>query len=352
MGSETRTFLEERTGRLSQLGGVTAFEYADGKAKGVSALRVRTAVGLEFWVMPGRGMDIGEAYYYGKSLSWQSATGITHPAYHSDKGLDWLRGFYGGLLCFCGLSHAGAPSEDDGKQLGLHGFVSNTPAEQVSWSEDWVGDDCIFTITGKVREASVFGPNLLLTRKITASLKTSRIAVEDTVENQGYGESPLMALYHLNFGYPLLTGKSQIFASPASTVAATPHAQATFDEWNVFNEPVRGMGERVYFHTMKPGTDGWVNTLLVSDREKKDWAVSVKYDPTTLPDFIEWKLTGVHDFVLGFEPANCRSLGRKKERERGTLKIMQPGEKVVFRIQFDIHDGVDAVQKAIAATEV
>jgi len=352
MSSETRTYIEERIGRLSQVGGITAFEYAEGKAKGVSALRVRTATGLEFWVMPGRGMDIGEATYLGKSLSWQSPTGVTNSSYFSNRGLEWLSGFHGGLLCFCGLSHAGAPCDDCGEHLGLHGPISNTPAEQVSWSEEWKGDDCIFTITGKVREASVFGPNLMLSRKITASLKSSTISVEDTIENLGYNESPLMALYHLNFGYPLLTGKSEIFASPAKTDAATPHAQESLNQWRLFEEPTRGMEERVYFHKMKPGADGWVNTLLVSDREKKDWAVSVRYDPSTLPDFVQWKLTGVNHYVLGLEPSNCRSLGRKKERERGTLRSLKPGEKTVLRVGLTVHDGAEAVAAAIKATEV
>jgi hypothetical protein len=46
--AHTRDFLLERTGRLSQVGGISHFTHADGKAKGVSTLRVRTAQGLEF----------------------------------------------------------------------------------------------------------------------------------------------------------------------------------------------------------------------------------------------------------------------------------------------------------------
>jgi hypothetical protein len=46
----TRAELHKRIGALSQLGGITRFEYCDGKAKGVTALRVRTASGLEFTV--------------------------------------------------------------------------------------------------------------------------------------------------------------------------------------------------------------------------------------------------------------------------------------------------------------
>ena len=56
--SWTRVELMKRVGSLSQLGGITPFEYREGKAKGVTGLRVRTAAGLEFCVLPERGMDI------------------------------------------------------------------------------------------------------------------------------------------------------------------------------------------------------------------------------------------------------------------------------------------------------
>jgi len=57
----TRAELHQRIGALSQLGGITRFEYCDGKAKGVTALRVKTASGLEFTVLPEKGLDLFEA---------------------------------------------------------------------------------------------------------------------------------------------------------------------------------------------------------------------------------------------------------------------------------------------------
>src|SRR5882762_4668507 len=123
----SRDQLLQRTGRLSQIGGITPFTHADGKAKGVSTLRVRTAQGLEFWVLPDKGMDICEATFLGRSLSWHSPTGITHPAYYSSRGAEWLESFAGGLVCTCGLSTAGAASEDAGQKLGVHGSIGNTP---------------------------------------------------------------------------------------------------------------------------------------------------------------------------------------------------------------------------------
>ncbi len=131
----TREFLLERTGRLSQAGGISHFTHADGKGNGVSTLRVRTARGLEYWVVPDRGMDIFEASFLGRSLCWHSPVGMVHPAYYSNRGTEWLRSFPGGMLSTCGLTTVGIPCEDNGERLGLHGSISNTPAESVNWSE-------------------------------------------------------------------------------------------------------------------------------------------------------------------------------------------------------------------------
>lgn len=192
----SRETLLSQIGRLSQVGGISPFVHAEGKAKGTSTLRVRTAGGFEFWVVPDKGMDIYEASFQGRSLCWHSPTGMVHPSYYSSRGIEWLKGFSGGLLTTCGLTTVGAPSQDEGENLGLHGSISNTPAENVSWSETWEGDDCILRVSGSVRESSVHGANLLLQRTITTSLNSVSLTIHDVVENQGTRVSPLMILYH------------------------------------------------------------------------------------------------------------------------------------------------------------
>ena len=92
--TDSRKFLCDRTGRLSQVGGISPFTHADGKAKGVSTLRVRTARGLEFWVVPDNGMDIFEATFRGQVLMLALPNGMVHPAYYSTRGLD------GSIFCW------------------------------------------------------------------------------------------------------------------------------------------------------------------------------------------------------------------------------------------------------------
>lgn len=343
----SRDELSSQIGRLSQIGGISHFVHADGKAKGTSTVRVRTAQGLEFWVVPDRGMDIYEASFKGCSLCWHSPTGIVHPAYYSTHNTEWLRGFAGGLLTTCGLTTAGAPSQDEGERLGLHGSISNTPAENVCWSERWQDDDCIFRVSGNVRESSVFGANLLLQRTISTSLRSASLTVHDVVENQGIQEMPLMVLYHCNFGFPLLTSKSQIY-SPSKTVEPINDlSAASLDEWNIFDVPRIDQKERVYFHGMEDDRQE-VTVVLVSDCEKRDFGIALSYDPRTLPQFNQWKMTGSSHFVLGLEPANCRTLGRAHERERGTLQTLAAGERREFKLKISVLDDRGQVDDAIS----
>jgi Domain of unknown function (DUF4432) len=348
--TDSREFLLERTGRLSQVGGITPLTYAEGKAKGVATLRVRTARGLEFWVVPDRGMDLFEASFLGRSLSWHSPTGIVHPAYYSNRGSEWLKTFAGGLLCTCGLTTAGVPAEDNGESLGLHGPIGNTPAEHVTWLEEWADDDCLLTVSGKVRETSVHGANLLLERTISTSLQSVHLSIHDVVENQGFRESPLMVLYHFNFGYPLLTERSKIYGPSRAVDPIDDFSSRSKDQWDHFEKPEMGIRERVYFHLMQPDETGKVTVVLVSDNEKPDFGIALSYDSKTLPQFIEWKMTGTNHFVLGLEPANCKVLGRNVERQRGTLQMLAPGERREFRLELKVLEGTEQVAEAIRAS--
>lgn len=344
----TKTELLKRIGSVSQLGGITRFEYCDGKAKGVTALRVKTAAGFEFLVLPEKALDIFEATYNGRSLCWHSPGGVVHPAYYDPDKLEWLKTFAGGLVSTCGLSTVGSPSEDQGEQLGQHGAISNTPAGQVNWWEEWKGDELLLTISGNVRETRVFGPNLLMHRTIQTAISGRFVRIHDSVENQASWPSPLMMLYHCNFGFPLLTDRSRIYTPAHRVEGRTDFATSRIEYWNHFESPTRGIEERVYYHQMTPGPDGQVRVVLVSDDTSRDFGVELSYRAATLPQLIEWKMTGEGHFVLGIEPGNCKVDGRKREREAGTLRVLEPGAKDEFNLEIRVLDGEKEVAQAIA----
>jgi Domain of unknown function (DUF4432) len=346
----SRLDLLDRIGRLSQVGGLTPFEFDSGKARGVRGVRVQTGGGLDFSVLIDKGLDIFDASYFSKSLCWHSPVGVVHPAYYDGRDLQWLKSFPGGLVSTCGLSSAGGPSEDQGEAFGLHGSIGNTPADTLVLSEDWEGDECKLRVAGTVRETRVHGQNLFLRRRIETYIGSRTVILCDTVGNDGFREAPLMLLYHLNFGFPFLTDRSAVSAPTRRTQARNAYSEQTIESWANFEGPTAGVEERVYYHDMKIDSSGNVNVVLVADRDTADLGVSIRYGGKNLPCFIQWKMTGANHFALGLEPANCLVEGRAAERARGTLQMLRPGEQREFTIAIGILDGRDEVRDSITAT--
>lgn len=172
-------------GDIAQIGGMKRYQLMSGKAKGVEAIDVDNGSGLLFTVLPDRGMDIQRLSFKGIPVSFLSKTGIDAPTYFDDRGDEWLRSFAGGFLTTCGLTQVGEPCTQNGHDLGLHGSVSNTPAENVNLFSDWVVDSYTLHITGQIRQAKVQFENLLLKRSITTVLGEDEVILEDEIINQG-----------------------------------------------------------------------------------------------------------------------------------------------------------------------
>ena len=124
---------------MSQLAGVQAFELMDGSERGVRAVTLYNAAGLEMTVLPDRGMSVTRLSYRGVPLPLISPVGAAHPAYAEPVGLGWLRNWPAGFLTPCGLTQVGSPCLDGDEELGLHGRVASIPARQVAWGAEWQG---------------------------------------------------------------------------------------------------------------------------------------------------------------------------------------------------------------------
>lgn len=347
-----RSELMRKIGDISQVAGVKIYKLNDGNEEGVDAIDFRTGTGFSFTVLPGRGMDISHAEYNGQSLNWRSATGDIASAYYEPEGLGWLRGFYGGLLVTCGMTYAGAPCTDEGKELGLHGRMSYIPARNVWADGQWEGDEYIMWAQGKVREAVVFGENIVVTRRICAKMGESKLYLRDIVENLAYEPVPHMYLYHINGGFPAVD-EGSILLSPTKTAAPRDaDAQVNAQEYYRFQAPTPGFKERVYYHEMIPDSDGYVYTALVNKKfnDGQGFGFYVKYLKSQLPRFIEWKMNGEGIYVVGMEPANCLVEGRDKERAKETLQFLQPGEKREYELEIGVlanAEEIEALEKLI-----
>jgi hypothetical protein len=343
----TKRELLARVGDLSQIAGVERFTYDDGVRDGVRAARVRTGGGLDFTVLLSRGLDISHATYKGMPLAWLSQTGEAHPHAFDAEGRGWLRTFYGGLVTTCGLQNAGMPNVDGDEPLGLHGRISHTPAEEVGTTTEWSGDEANVIVSGKLREANVFGENLRLTRKITAAVGGTSFQIEDHVENLGFKTVPLMLLYHINFGWPLVSEDTEIIV-PSRTPAQPRDAVAEkgVDVWNKLEVPQPEYDEQCFFHDPLTDANGMASVLMINRATKL--GVRVTFDKSTLDYCTQWKMMGANEYVCGIEPANCLVRGRTLEREAGRLKTIAPGEERKHFVSVTVLDGDEAIREAEA----
>lgn len=331
------------TGDASQLFGVKDYRLNGGKADGVRAVDVRNYTGLEFTVLTDRGMDIAYTSYKGTNLSYISKTGIVASQYFNEFGTGFLRSFCGGLLTTCGLTYLGSPCNDNGEELGLHGRISNTPAEEVYAGTEWIDGVPVMKVKGKMREAKVFGEYVSLEREIVCKYDENKIYINDVVENNGFREEPLMILYHFNLGYPLLSSKSYLLSPSVSVTPRDAEAAKGTGEYNKFQEPTPGYNEQVFYHELKADSEGRTFGALINPELELGLAIWFRKDQ--LPRLTQWKQMGEGEYVLGIEPCNCRVEGRAKERKGGTLEFIKPGEVRKFNLEVEILDGMDKIKQ-------
>ena len=345
--SYTRDELLKRVGDLSQIGGVRVHERADGFERGVRTADFRTGTGLNFSVLIDRGLDISSAEFCGQSLAWRSSTSDVAPQYFEEPGLRWLRSFYGGLVVTCGLTYAGAPTVDQGRELGLHGRISNTPATNVYADGEWQGDDYVMWVKGRMRETVVFGENIELDRKITARLGESKIWIHDKVTNMGYQEMEHMILYHINLGFPVIDEGSRLIGPIKDSRPRDAEAEIDREKYAEFPAPTVGFKEKCYYLDMIPDAKGDVSAGIVNPgfNGGQGFGVYVKYPKKELPEFTEWKMNDAGTYVVGLEPANCRVEGRAKERARGALQFLKPGEIREYHLEIGLLNSPDDIRE-------
>jgi len=337
----TRSDLLQRVGDISQLAGVRLMRLEDGSEEGVRVIEVRTGTGFRFNVLASRGMDISFAEYKGMPLSWRSCTGDVAPAFYEPEGDGWHRIFYGGMVITCGLTNVGGPCEDQGESLGRHGRISATPAQCVYADGRWEGDEYNLIVQGRMRQTAFWGENLSLTRKISTRLGTSMLRIDDEVENLGFNPTPLMFLYHVNLGFPILSEGSTLLIPAKKVVPLEASVDPkTFDQ---FHPPIAEASSHVFYHDVASDPEGRVLVALIN--EKLSIGLSIRYSKNQLKNLVQWKMLGQGVYVLGIEPANCHVEGRARERERGTLESLPPGGKRKFHLELCVLESTSELKE-------
>jgi len=337
----TRREIEKYLGRIEQIGGLQHCALSGGKSEGVDQVRMRTGAGLAFEINVSRGMDIGLTKYCSTPLTWLSPNGTAHPAYWQGGSMDWLKTAVGGLLMTCGLTQVGSPCNDGQESLPLHGAAHQLPAELLRCEGEWQDDEYLMTVRGRIRQSRIFGENITLTRTIRCKIGENRIEIHDVAENCGFSATPFMLLYHFNFGFPLMTGDTEMHF-PSGKVIVRDHEVPVID-FEHWPKPQKNFQECVYYHEDLIA-EGGVATATVRQpyfpigNETRPLTVRLMWQTENLPCLVQWKMPGEGAYVLGIEPANCYVEGRVAERNRGTLQTLQPGEVRHFELALEISE--------------
>ncbi|PWJ59657.1 uncharacterized protein DUF4432 [Dyadobacter jejuensis] len=330
-----------KIGNSHQLGGIETSVLDNGAGRGTRIAWINTGTGLRFKVVLDRAMDIADAHYNQHNLAWLSHGGVTSPAPFSDKGIDWLRTFGGGLLTTCGLSHVGGPESDAFGDRGLHGHISNIAAEIESVVQpDPRQGQYEMRITGVMRETKPFGPSLELRRTISATLGKAEIRIDDEVINRGNTPAPHMLLYHFNFGWPLVDEGTKILWEGKWFPRMGAENAQIFREGQDFKTcpgPIAdhlGAGEEVALIDVEADERG--HCVAGLHNERLGLGVTLHFEKEQLPWLANWQHWGQDEYVTAIEPTTHPLTGQAKAREDESLIFLAPGARKAYSLRLQI----------------
>jgi hypothetical protein len=331
--SADREDLLRHVGSVDQLCAATPMTFADGPARGMQAIEVRTGSGLAFQILPDRGMGIGEATLFGLPLAWCSALGPVAPQFYNPVGGGWLRSFSGGLLTSCGLTNVGAPTTVEGMAVGQHGTLSHIPARDVAIARGWEGQSYRIGVSGSMLDYAVLGPALEIRRSISITMGENRIRIHDDVTNIGSRPQPFLHLYHFNFGYPLISENARLDISPVAQISARNPAHAEeVKAWRSLAAPQPDYQERVFYHDFSASEAEMAHVRLENATGAGQLVMEMKFPLAALDHLVEWKMFGEREYVLGLEPGNCFASGRDACLAENDIDMLEAEETKSFDV--------------------
>lgn len=329
---------KEYIGNINQLFSVKKYQFIDGKQDSVKAIDINNGAGIDMTILLDKCMDFAQLKFKSKNLNFITPTGIVSPQFYDDTNADWLKSWTAGFLTTCGLSNIGSACIDQGEKFGIHGRLSNTPAENISISVIEEDEIPVLKVTGTMKQAVMFGENLTLKRTVTCRYGVNEIEIEDDVYNDGYKTQPIMLLYHFNIGYPLLSENARLFIPSKKVSGRDEHAQEHIKQWNEITPPVKDFQEMCFYHDIEGNADGM--KIVGIDNEKEELSVRIHYNGKLLDHFVQWKMLGKGEYVMGLEPCNATIDGRSNARENKSLKEINPNEHIVYKFKIVVSDKI------------
>lgn len=307
-------------GHISQLYGVEEVRLVGGKGDGMRLLQVRNAAGLAFTVAADRCADIYRLNFKGDNMGLFGACGYVGPAYYQETPKGFLKSFTAGFMTTCGLNNVGAPAVDGKEELPMHGTIGNTPCERIWWDET----EGAIHIHGIINNSQTLGRKLMMYRRISCGKFENWLTITDTVENQGDSEAPVMLMYHMNMGYPLLSEDAQVDIPSAHVELGKEIVED--DAWKKITPPQPCNPEKCYRHYYEGKEQG--SASIYNPTINK--GLTISFDTEAFPCLIQWNKFSHRDYAMGLEPRSFKMGGRAVARESGELLLLQPDESKTF----------------------
>ena len=297
----------KKIGNPEQVCSVLRSQITDGRANGERIVTVSNGR-LNFILSESHALDILRLWHGGVNVGFLSKAGLFAPTTE-----EFCHNFPAGMLYTCGLDAIGGV---EGHYP--HGRLHRTPAEIVELKANEKG----VKIVAVVKDAALFGPNLVLTRTLEADAGSDEIRITDALENRAFRDEPYCLLYHVNVGYPLVDEGAKIEAKLVKSLPRTPWAEKHMAKMLEVESPVDNWEENCFFHQTADGVMSLVN-------EKLGKRITVK---SNYRKFVEWKSRASGDYVVGLEPCSSWLDGELK------MSVLKSGAKTVNRLSIKVED--------------
>ena len=312
----------KKLGHKEQIAFVRPVTYQDGRAKDLEAFQFYNGV-LDFTVLKSKCLDISDMRFRGINMGFLARSGLMAPQpFDCDNDADPQAGLMGGFLFTCGLSNAGIRCEEGGIRYPFHGEIRSAPAEYCRADFDF--DSGRLYVEGTVKEATLQGRHLTLRRRIETSYMESGLTLTDEIVNEGYRPEPLLLIYHINFGWPLLDESTRV-----SLPTDTPRPER-------MGAPVDNCEEVVIPHDPIADENGVVTCRV--ENESRALGAVLRFRKAELPVLGEWRSEASGDYVTGLEPGLCGVEGRAELLRQGRARILQPGEKLTTHLSIEFYN--------------
>jgi Domain of unknown function (DUF4432) len=319
-----------------------------GRQEGVCIVDIDTGA-MKISVVPTRGMNVLEATAGNVRIGWKSPVSeVVNPAFIELNGrgaLGWLEGF-NEMVVRCGYEWVGHPGMDKGVLLPLHGLAANIPASKVVLSID---EEPPYTIRlkGELKEQAFKLVNFVIATELSTEPGAQSFSIHDTLNNNGDYPKEYEALYHSNFGPPLLDPGAG-FSAPVQQVSPfNERAVGEVTDWQKYREPTRDYDETVF--NVVPYGDENGETLAVLHNAAGDLGVSLGFNIQQLPVFSLWKNTDTigQGYVTGLEPGTSWAYNRSYQRALNRVPTIGPKEQRHFDITYTFLADKSAVDSAL-----